>query len=94
MLDALKVPVISTGPVTYRLADASRLETEIVSGSLSLLSVPEVMFEAFKVLIPAPEPIMLDALKVPVISTGPVTKRLDVLRLDAESVLFPVTVTF
>ena len=35
----------------------------------------------------------LDALRVPVIFAGPVTKILDVLRLDAESVLFPVIVT-
>jgi hypothetical protein len=73
ILDALKVPVMSAGPPTTRLADASRLETDIVPGSLSLLSVPEVMFDAFKVLIPAPEPIMLDALNVPVMSAGPVT---------------------
>ena len=89
---ALKVPVMSAGPPTTKLAVASKLETDIVLGSLLLLSVPEVMFDAFNVLIPAPEPIILDALKVPVMSAGPVTKRLDVLRLDAESVLFPVTV--
>ena len=92
ILDALKVPVMSAGPPTTKLAVASKLETDIVLGSLLLLSVPEVMFDAFNVLIPAPEPIILDALKVPVISVGPVTKRFDVLRLDAESVLFPVTV--
>ena len=42
------LPVIFAGPPTTRFAVASKLETEMVPGSLELLRVPEVTLEAFR----------------------------------------------
>ena len=72
---ALKVPVMSAGPPTTKLAVASTLATEMVPGSLRLSRVPEVMFDAFRSFIPSPEPIKSRALRVPVMSAGPPTTR-------------------
>ena len=83
------VPVMSTGPPTTRLAVASKLETEMVPGSLALLRVPEVTLEAFRSSIPSPEPMKSEALKVPVMSAGPPTTRLAVASMLETEIVPP-----